>query len=212
MSEYEYFDPRVKTKVVEFEHSTSFSELVTALAKAQGSMTGAVKDSENPFFKSKYADLAACWDACRKPLSENGLAIIQMPSVSYDCVVVTTMLTHASGEWFRSRLQVKPKDFSPQAIGVAITYARRYSLAPMVGLAQVDDDGEGAQPRRGNDPAVVKDFARRMQEGLDIGLGQAVLDLHAELNEDQDLYREVWSKIPSGARRQIKDLIDQSKS
>lgn len=211
-SEYEYFDPRTPAEQ-KSEWSADFSALAAALAAAQGRITGALKDSENPFFKSRYADLAACWDACRKALSENGLCVIQIPSVEEDFVVVTTTLAHTSGQWVRSRLPMRPKDFSPQAIGSTITYARRYALASMVGLAQVDDDAESAQNRNPKaDPAIVKDFARRMQEGLDIGMGQAVLDLHRELNEDQDLYREVWSKIPSGARKQIKEMIDRSKS
>ena len=59
------------------QHSEHINELATALAKAQGEITGAKKDSENSFFSSKYADLAACWDACREPLSANGLSIVQ---------------------------------------------------------------------------------------------------------------------------------------
>ena len=57
--------------------SESIAALAAALSKAQASITGALKDSANPFFKSKYADLASCWDACRKPLTDNGLAVIQ---------------------------------------------------------------------------------------------------------------------------------------
>jgi len=61
------------------EQSEQINELATALAKAQGKITGALKDSANPFYKSRYADLASVWDACRAALSENGLAVVQFP-------------------------------------------------------------------------------------------------------------------------------------
>ena len=93
------------------ENSLDIGKLAGALAKAQGSITGALKDSANPFFKSKYADLAACWDACRRPLSENALAVIQTTEIRGEFVTVVTLLAHESGEWIRSRLPMKPKDF-----------------------------------------------------------------------------------------------------
>lgn len=197
------------------ERSLDIGKLAGALAKAQGCITGALKDSANPFFKSKYADLAACWDACRKPLSENGLAVIQTPELGGEFVGIATLLVHESGEWIRSRLPMKPKDFSPQAVGSTMTYARRYALAAMVGLAQVDDDAESAQ-QRGNEPArpdpkKVKEYAKRLQEALDVGLDQAVLDIHNEIVDDEAFYREAWAQIPSGARRAIKEVIARAK-
>ena len=127
--------------------SEQINELALALSKAQGEITGALKDSSNPFFKSKYADLASCWDACRKQLSSNGLAVIQTTAMHGDVLIVQTMLVHSSGQWVRGVLPVKTKDDGPQAQGSGITYARRYALAAMVGLAQIDDDAEAAQGR-----------------------------------------------------------------
>jgi len=60
-----------------YTQSDQISELTTALAAAQGLIEGALKDSSNPFFKSSYADLASVWDAIRKPLSDNGLSVMQ---------------------------------------------------------------------------------------------------------------------------------------
>ncbi len=60
--------------------SPEINELAAALAKAQGEMGGALKDSANPFFKSKYADLSSVWEACRAPLAKYGLSIVQIPS------------------------------------------------------------------------------------------------------------------------------------
>lgn len=127
--------------------SESIAALAAALSKAQASITGALKDSANPFFKSKYADLASCWDACRKPLTDNGLAVIQTIEAGEARAVLVTTLCHASGEWIKSYCPILTKDDSPQALGSAITYARRYALAAMVGLAQIDDDAEAAQGR-----------------------------------------------------------------
>lgn len=193
--------------------SEHINELACALAKAQGLITGALKESANPFFKSKYADLAACWDACRKPLSENGLAVIQTPEVDEVSVGVTTLLVHASGQWMRCRLSVIPKDFTPQSVGSCVTYLRRYSLAAMVGLAQVDDDAEGGQARGADlpDPKKTREYAKRMQDALEVGIDQAVLDIHNEIVDDEQFYRAAWSQIPSGARRDIKAAIERAK-
>ena len=127
--------------------SESIAALAAALSKAQASITGALKDSSNPFFKSRYADLASCWDACRKPLTDNGLAVIQTIDVGDVRPVLVTTLCHSSGEWVKSFCPILTKDDSPQGQGSGITYARRYALAAIVGLAQIDDDAEAAQAR-----------------------------------------------------------------
>jgi len=131
--------------------SESIAALAAALSKAQALITGALKDSANPYFKSKYADLASCWDACRKPLTDNGLAVIQTIEVGEARAVLVTTLCHSSGEWVKSYCPILTKDDSPQGQGSGITYARRYALAAIVGLAQIDDDAEAAQGR--NKPA-----------------------------------------------------------
>ena len=64
------------------KHSESIKSLAEALAVAQGAIGGATKASENPFYKHRYADLKSVWEACRKPLADNGLAIIQTASVA----------------------------------------------------------------------------------------------------------------------------------
>jgi hypothetical protein len=124
--------------------SAGIGALAAALAKAQGAMTGAKRDSENPFFRSSYADLASVWDACRGPLSANGLSVIQTTEAEGDCVTVVTTLAHASGEWVRGRLAMTPVKADPQGVGSALTYARRYALAAIVGIAPEDDDGNAA--------------------------------------------------------------------
>lgn len=125
-------------------HSELLNELGGALAKAQGQIQAAKKDSANPFFKSKYADLASVWDACRKPLSDNGLSVSQFPCEAENGVAIETMLIHSSGQWISSRYTMPVSKNDAQAVGSAITYARRYALAAVVGIAPEDDDGNAA--------------------------------------------------------------------
>jgi len=123
--------------------SESLNELADALAKAQGVMETAKKTSTNPFFKSQYADLASVWEACRKPLSDNGLSILQ----TLEDGKVETILLHTSGQYVSSVLAFTAKDQTSQSIGSAITYARRYALSAMVGICPDDDDAEAAMGR-----------------------------------------------------------------
>ena len=127
--------------------STGVGQIGKALAAAQGKLKGAVKDSNNTFFKSRYADLSSVWDACREALSENGIAVIQGPRTEGSKITVTTLLVHESGEWVSEELSANAKDDSPQSVGSTITYLRRYGLSSMVGIAPEDDDAEAAQPR-----------------------------------------------------------------
>ena len=126
--------------------SESIKELAAALAKAQGVMKGALKDSANPFFKSRYADLASVVEAIRAAFSANGLSYIQTVEPSEkDEVRVETTLLHASGEWISCGILSLPvSKIDAQGYGSALTYARRYSLSAAVGVAPEDDDGNAA--------------------------------------------------------------------
>ena len=133
--------------------SESIAALAAALAKAQGAMKGAVKDSANPFFKSKYADLASVVEAIRAAFSANGLSYIQTVEPSdKDEVRVETILLHASGEWISCGVLSLPvSKADAQGYGSALTYARRYSLSAAVGVAPEDDDGNAASAAKPKD-------------------------------------------------------------
>ncbi len=128
--------------------SESINELATALSKAQGKIKGAVKDAENPHFRSRYADLASVWDACREALTSNGLSVLQTPrGVATEggwTVEMETRLLHSSGQWVSDTLTVPVGKPDAQGLGSALTYARRYALASFVGVAPEDDDGNAA--------------------------------------------------------------------
>jgi hypothetical protein len=127
--------------------SESLVELTKALVKAQGKMKGAKADTKNDFFKSNYADLASVWEAIRIPLSDNGLAIIQTTQNNDKGIEVETTLLHISGEWCAGSLFMPAEKTTAQAFGSLLTYGRRYSLAAIVGIAQIDDDGESVMNR-----------------------------------------------------------------
>ena len=135
--------------------SESIKELATALALAQGEMKNAPKSSDNPFYRSKYADLSSVWDTARGPLTKNGLSIIQLPGTTPEGKpTLETILAHSSGEYVAETVvmtpvrQIKGGGFElandPQALGSAFSYARRYGLAAICGVATEDDDGNSA--------------------------------------------------------------------
>jgi hypothetical protein len=172
--------------------SEQINELAAALAKAQAEITAAEEDrtakvqSDRANYTYGYATLASVWDACRGPLSKHGLSVVQTPVAQYGrasenerdrrtnesaCVTVTTLLLHQSGQWIESVLTLNADGTTPQKIGSAITYARRYALSSMVGVAPDDDDGADAsgvqtqfEPRRGDDVRPVTKPQQRGQQ------------------------------------------------
>lgn len=146
--------------------SESKAKLYAALAKTQAKIEGARKGNTNPHFRSKYADLASVWDACREALTSNGLSIIQR-SVGDDpqLVQIETILCHESGAEVSGTITMRPVKADPQGIGSCITYARRYALAAMVGVAPEDDDGHAAS--RGDAPtSITAKQAAQIKQGL----------------------------------------------
>lgn len=132
------------------EKSAEITEIATALSKAQAEIEPPKKDAANPFFKSKYADLASITEAIRKPFAKHGLAILQEPKVANGKVIVATTILHSSGQYFRSELEMTPTKSDPQGIGSAITYGRRYAMQAAAGVAPEDDDGNAASGKVNN--------------------------------------------------------------
>lgn len=127
--------------------SESIANLTLALSIVQGKLTHAKKDSANPFFKSRYADLESVWDSCRNLLADNGLAIMQFPGLYSELdksMSLTTIISHKSGEWISQEMSVPVTKPDAQGAGSALTYMRRYALAAVVGVVQADDDGNAA--------------------------------------------------------------------
>lgn len=135
--------------------SKEIDQISTALCQAQYDFSAAKKDSANPFFKSKYADLASVQAAAKESLHTNSLVYTQLPYNFQDMVGVKTILLHKSGQWIKSELLLPLDKKTPQAAGSVITYARRYSLAAILGIPQEDDDAESGMNRSSSKPKVA---------------------------------------------------------
>ena len=132
--------------------------LATALVKAQKAFSPALKNSTNPHFKSRYADLATCVEAVMDALNENGIALIQK---CYECpsgIMVETVFMHESGEIYEAGiLQFPASKQDPQGYMSALTYARRGSLMAACGIAPEDDDGNAASRKPTMDVSTLVD-------------------------------------------------------
>ena len=130
--------------------SEPINELAAALALAQGDMESVSKDGINPAFKRegvvlRYATLASVWDAIRKPLSDHGLSVVQSPGITEQGMMhITTILLHKSGQFIEDVFSIPAGAMTAQGMGSAITYARRYTLMAICGIAPDDDDGNEA--------------------------------------------------------------------
>jgi hypothetical protein len=204
--------------------SESISKLSDALSKAQGVIEGAKKDSSNPFFKSKYADLASVWEACRKPLSDNGLSVVQVFDETDKGVVVETILSHMSGEYIAGRMFIPISKIDAQTIGSAATYARRYGLQAIVGIAPEDDDGNSATGNEGSqykktDPKKSyqsqsyqkKTVVDDNNQELDIlTIKDHYLDLLKccnDIDETKEVMRKAWTDMSKFKNTKDYDLI-----
>lgn len=125
-------------------HSENIKDLAVALSKAQGEMGLAVKDGKNPHFDSHYATLGSCILASKEVLSKNGLAVVQSPITHDGKLYLITSLIHSSGQWIRSETPILTDKQTAQGMGSGLSYARRYALSAIIGLADKDDDGNGA--------------------------------------------------------------------
>lgn len=125
------------------------NKIASAFIKAKKAFSPALKEKNNPAFRSKYADLGACIDAVDDALLDNGIAMYQETFEDASGVTVETVLLHESGESIRSgKLHVPASKQDPQGYGSALTYARRYSLMAACGIAPEDDDGNAASKQR----------------------------------------------------------------
>lgn len=128
--------------------SEQTNDLVSALVKASAEIKTAKKDAENPFFKSRYSDLPSIVEACKSALLKNNLVVTQSTTLLNGATLLVTTLHHTSGQWIRGYYPVTAVKADPQAMGSAITYARRYALSAIVGVvSEDDDDGESAMGR-----------------------------------------------------------------
>ncbi len=160
-----------------------------ALAAAQIAMGPALKDSTNPAFKSKYADLASVMAACLPALNSNGIAVFQPTVDDEGGRYVKTILAHETGETLECRVPLIISKNDMQGYGSAVTYARRYGLMSMAGIAPEDDDGNAAAKAA---PVVDRQEPRREQLPTAAQVAAQSLTNAASL----DQLSAIWKDIP----------------
>lgn len=136
-------------KTEEVFESKEVNELFSSLAKAHMEIEVAKSNNVNPFYKSKYADLATIIKASRPYLAKNGLAVIQRILVKNGKLYLYSRLCHQSGQWIESKMIINPPEWKIQSVGSYVTYLKRYTYSALVGVVSSaeDDDGEAAMKK-----------------------------------------------------------------
>lgn len=184
-------------------------QLSSAFVKAKRSFGPALKDKNNPHFKSKYADLGACLEAVEGALLDNGIAILQDTFEDASGVTVETVLLHESGEERRcGKLHVPAAKQDPQGYGSALTYARRYSLMTACGIAPEDDDGNAATATKRQQDAQppTQDMSPKARAGritAGVKAGDAAGAAIVLANETEKTRDAIWGFLDGAIQDQL---------
>ena len=210
------------------QKSESITTLAAALVKAQGKIKSALKDSTNPHFRSKYADLSSVVEAVKAPLLECGITFLQGVHDAEGGVAVETMLLHTSGEWISSTLRLPATKQDAQGYGSAITYGRRYGLMSICGVPADDDDGNAASAPKKVFPEPIRPSDGAMDR-VDPDRRNAILDTvtliveamkeskvedaygYCESFSDADEKVALWALLDSKTRSTIKKHVESLK-
>jgi len=163
--------------------SEKIDQLVKALIQAKGEFSKIERKKKNPFFNSKYADLATIDSAVMPALHKNGITVVQTTDMSGIQLVLVTMLVHESGQFITGNYPLNPVKNDPQGLGSATTYARRYALSAMLAVVSDDDDGNGASRK----PETVAKTGAQDQPAYNAGK-RVITDAQA-----RNLYK-TWKK------------------
>lgn len=170
--------------------STECGELFAALAAAQAEYKPVVKNKKANY--GMFADLGAIIEATSAALSKHGLCVTQNGNYIDGRVTTITVLGHKSGQWIETTISLKPKQDSEQSVGSAITYGRRYSLAPILGVAaEVDDDAGHAVPLKHEDKQ--KDSVSYVEGYLPPGVKVGPPDEFTPMRNDLKVVPEIFS-------------------
>lgn len=177
--------------------SDTIKEISISLISAQYKIKFAVKDSTNPHFKSRYADLGSVIEAIKEPLNSCGIGFIQTPTESQPgTLALTTRLMHISGEWIEDTAICPLPKNDPQGYGSALTYLRRYSLASITGLYQDDDDGEATRMK-------PEDYVNRIRASKSVEeLQRNYINVLSEIKNDKLL-----SNLVIQAKDEMKKIL-----
>lgn len=200
-------------------HSETYGQVMRArLAVQTEVMKGAVRDRMNPFAKSKYATLESVLESICEPLTKAGLVLTQGSDPVRESgadkavtrwLTVWTRLDHAdSGQWMQVSTQVPVEKPTPQAIGSALTYGRRYTVKLLLGMPEIDDDGQAAAGEKS--PLMQKSSAEAKRDGTDKLFNEIQTAIRNAVDEDHlrqipDLYRDEIDQMPTKWRDLLKD-------
>lgn len=185
------------------EQSNTIVEISKALVEFQGKVSKIAKNAKNPFFKSNYVTLDKLIDETRKPLTECGLSVVQIPTSNEKGEVgVKTMIVHESGEFITSDpIFLKPVKQDPQAMGSCISYARRYSYQAVLNLnTGEDDDANLATHWTPDVPALIT-------LGKELGINVSAINTVAKtlgVNQLKDLTKEQYETLVARMKAKAK--------
>ncbi len=187
---------------ITIRESQSTGKLYAALIAAQIELENPPKNSVNPHYKSRYADLATVRDTVLPVLLKHGLAVTQLPCELNGEAALASRLIHTSGEWLETVMRLRPSKTDPQGVGSALTYMRRYQLQSIAGVAAEDDDDGNAGSRPAKQPAVRPD--------------DSAIITDAEATALDDLVRRAekpWQRLVAWMRAEaFPDLAEQAQS
>jgi len=188
--------------------SESIKELASALKDFQAEVKNPKNVANNPFFNSKYAPLDEVINTVKEPLSKHGLSYIQMPNSEDGALVaITTMLLHESGEWIESEpLKLKSDKPTAQGSGSSITYARRYQISAMIGIASEDEDdgnttahtiSEAKEPEK-----ITKEQAEEIRSlSKEKKISEEYICKFRKVNKFEDLQENDWKAAMEWLRK-----------
>jgi len=191
--------------------SDDLNELATALAKAQSEIEVAGRKETNPFFKSKYADLAELIKVSRPALTKNGLAVMQQITTDMDAMTwLHTLLVHTSGQWIETRMRVIPVKNDVQSFGSCITYLRRYCYAALINIAVADEDDDGEAAVYDNRNVVAKGTALNTKYNPKENVQETITkEQREELEYELTNYPDIAEMIIDGFK--IRSIADMPK-
>lgn len=190
--------------------SFQLNELFAALAKAQSEMGSAHKGSENPYFKSKYADLEEVVNSSRPALTKNGLAVLQQIVLNDDgASILHTILAHSSGQFIESRMRIVPPKNDIQSFGSYLTFLRRYSYAALIGVVVGENDDDGEVAMIDARQIIAKGPSNKYnpkEQSFEVVTKEQLEEMEYELQGCPDLAQEIMDKM------RIQSLADLPKS
>lgn len=186
----------------------SHATIAMALATAQMKMGKALKGASNTHFKNKYADLSSVVDACMPALNECGIAVIQPTTDDESGRYVETILIHGeSGQELKCRVPLIVSKNDMQGYGSAVTYARRYGLMSMAGIAPEDDDGNAASkaPPKAAPSTITPDQLEEIESAAKkVGLAVPVICTAENINALHYLPASKFDSVMNNLRANAK--------